>query len=68
MIVFILWFTITITPGLYGHFPVEETFPTLESCMKAAQEHWVPLLTQQFPNDPHLTVECLPWKLEKVKI
>jgi hypothetical protein len=68
MIVYILWFTITLMPGVDGHFPVDQEFPTLTLCMKAAEEHWVPLLTKQFPNDPHLTVACLPWSTPKVKI
>lgn len=58
--IWILWFTITISAGHIGHFPVDHQYPSSEACLKDGRVHWAPMLEQQFPNDPHLTVYCKP--------
>lgn len=68
MTVYILWFVITLAPGHLMHIPVEKEFPTLAACVEEAETYWVPLLAAQFPLDKNLAVECLPFKIEKVKI
>lgn len=56
----ILWFTITLTPGQIGHFPVTGEFPSMKACVKEGTETWVPLIESQWPTDTHLTIYCTP--------
>lgn len=56
----VLWFTVTLAPGQIGHFPVTGTFGSAAQCAAEGQRVWVPLLTSQWPTDPHRTVYCQP--------
>ena len=57
---YVLWFTITITPGHVGHFPIDETFSSLKTWLTRGDTYWVPILLQQFPNDDGLHLYCKP--------
>lgn len=61
----ILWFTISTGHNQILHIPIEETFGSLKECKARGNAHWTPLLEQQFPKDPALSLSCKPCALSK---
>lgn len=57
MIVWYLWFVITISEGHLGHFPMTDSYRTQAECESAMPEV-LALITEQFPNDHALKVYC----------